>query len=99
MEDDFLSFKFNRFVVMLFDYELISSDEYHSFIYGTTDQKKIALTRSGLTMSLIGKLEGDNQMSNIEFDSYNNLTANDAFREYLTTLNDLNRYEMEKYIL
>lgn len=99
MEDDFISFKLNKFVVMLFDFDLISQDEYHSFIYGTTDQKKIELTRSGLTISLISKLESDDQLRNIEFDSFNNLVANAAFRTYLLTINDLNRYEMNKYIL
>ncbi|WP_025667595.1 DEAD/DEAH box helicase [Aquimarina megaterium] len=99
MEDDFISFKLNRFIVMLFDFDLISQEEYNSFIYGTTNQKKIALTRSGLTISLIGKLESDNQLKNIEFDSFNNLIANEEFKEYLTTINDLNRYEMNKYIL
>jgi len=98
MEDDFLSFKLNRFVVMLFDFDLITKEEYHLFIYGTTDETKIALTRSGLTISLISKLESDNQLDNVEFDEFNNLSANDTFKQYLTTINDLNRYEMEKYI-
>ena len=98
MEDDFLSFKLNRFVVMLFDFDLITKEEYHLFIYGTTDETKIALTRSGLTISLISKLESDNQLDNIGFDEFNNLSANDTFKQYLTTINDLNRYEMEKYI-
>ena len=98
MEDDFLSFKLNRFVVMLFDFNLISKEEYHLFIYGTTDETKISLTRSGLTISLISRLESDNQLANIEFDEFNNLKANEEFKEYLTTINDLNRYEMEKYI-
>jgi superfamily II DNA or RNA helicase len=99
MEDDFISFKLNRFIVMLFDFALISQDEYNSFIYGTTDQKKIELTKSGLTISLIGKLESDDQLKNIEFDSFNNLVANEEFKRYLLTINDLNRYEMNKYIL
>ncbi len=98
MEDDFISFKLNRFIVMLFDFDLISKDEYNIFIYGTTDQKKIELTRSGLTISLIGKLESDDQLKNIEFDSFSNLVANEEFKRYLLTINDLNRYEMNKYI-
>ncbi|MEZ4857865.1 MAG: DEAD/DEAH box helicase [Flavobacteriaceae bacterium] len=98
MEDDFISFKLNRFIVMLFDFSLISRDEYNNFIYGTTDLKKIELTRSGLTISLIGKLENDDQLKNIDFDSYNNLVANEEFNRYLLTINDLNRYEMNKYI-
>lgn len=99
MEDDFISFKLNRFVVMLFDYNLISKEDYHLFIYGTIDETKIALTRSGLTISLISKLEDDNQLINIDFDEFNNLIANDEFKEYLKTINDLNRYEMKKYIM
>jgi superfamily II DNA or RNA helicase len=99
MEDDFISFKLNKFIVMLFDFELISLDEYNLFIYGTVDIKNIALTKSGLTSSLIVKLENDNQIKNIEFDRYNNLTSNNNFKTYLETINDLNRYEMNKYIM
>ena len=99
MEDDFISFKLNKFIVMLFDFELISLNEYNLFVYGTDDIKNIALTKSGLTLSLIVKLENDNQIENIEFDRYNNLTSNKMFKDYLETINDLNRYEMNKYIM
>ena len=98
MEDDFISYKLNRFVIMLYDYNLISKDDYNLFIYGTVDEKKISLTKSGLTINLISKIDSDDQLSNIDFDPFNNLIANDKFKLYLNDLNDLHRYELSKYI-
>ncbi|MBZ9731668.1 hypothetical protein LB467_18445 [Salegentibacter sp. JZCK2] len=98
MEDDFISYKLNKFVIMLFDYNLISKDDYNLFIYGTYDEKKISLTKSGLTINLISKLDSDNQLKNIDFDPFNNLIANPEFKSYLEDLNDLHRYELNKYI-
>lgn len=98
MEDDFISYKLNKFVIMLHDYNLISINEYNLFIYGTEDEKKIFLTKSGLTINLITKLDSDNQLGNIDFDPYNNLVANQEFKSYLSKLNDLHRYEINKFI-
>ncbi|MBI0397558.1 DEAD/DEAH box helicase [Cyclobacterium marinum] len=98
MEDDFISYKLNKFVIMLYDYQLISKDDYNMFIYGTDDEKKISLTKSGLTINLIFKLDSDDQLKNIDFDPFNNLVANPKFKSYLDNLNDLHRYELNKYI-
>ncbi|MGB4399894.1 MAG: hypothetical protein WBJ10_11025, partial [Daejeonella sp.] len=46
LEDDFISFKLNKFIVAMFDYKLITSDEYNLYIYGTTNQKKIELAKT-----------------------------------------------------
>jgi len=98
MEDDFISFKINKFVVLLYDYELINSDEYNLFIYGTTDENKIALTKYGLNINLVSKLETDNQLENLQFDSFNNLSANENFNLYLETLSDFQRFEIQRYL-
>lgn len=98
MEDDFISFKINKFVVLLYDYELINSDEYNLFIYGTTDENKIALTKYGLNINLVSKLETDNQLDNLQFDSFNNLSANEDFNQYLETLSDFQRFEIQRYL-
>ena len=47
MEEDFVSFKLNKLIVMLYDYELIDTEEYNLYIYGTSDVNKIALTKYG----------------------------------------------------
>ena len=98
MEDDFVSFKINKFIVMLFDYDLITTDEYNRYIYGTTDEKKIQLTKYGLTVSMISRLEQDGQLVNLEFDEFNNLRTTPAFEEFLLTVNDFYRFEIRRYI-
>jgi len=98
IEEDFISFKLNKFIVFLHDYKFISDKEYNTYIYGTTDEKKISLTKFGLNIGLISKLQTDNQLVNLELDEYNNLIANERFRAYLKTLNDFQRFEVEKFI-
>jgi hypothetical protein len=98
MEDDFVSFKINKFIVMLFDYGLISTDEYNRYIYGTTDEKKIRLTKYGLSVGMISRLENDEQLNNLEFDEFNNLRATPAFEEFLLSVNDFYRFEIRRYI-
>jgi superfamily II DNA or RNA helicase len=99
MEDDFISFKINKFIKVLYDYKLISKNEYNQFIYGTTDPQKINLTKYGLNISLITRLEDANQLKNLMFDKYNNLKANLQFNEFLNKINDFDKFELTRYVL
>ena len=98
MEDDFVSFKLNKFIVMLYDYELISTDEYNRYIYSTTNVKKIAFAKFGLSMAMISRLESDGQLGNLEFDAYNNLKGNSRFEEFLGSIDDFYRFEITRIL-
>lgn len=98
MEEDFVSFKLNKFIVMLYDYELISKDEYNTYIYGTNDEKKIALTKYGFSISLTSRLEKDGQLSNLTFDENNNLKGNSNFQVFRKTVDDFYNFEISRYL-
>lgn len=98
IEEDFISFKLNKFIVFLYDYSFINEEEYNIYIYGTNDANKIALTKFGLNIGLIAKLHDDNQLGNLQLDNYNNLKANEHFKRYLKSLNDFQRFEIERFI-
>jgi hypothetical protein len=98
MEEDFVSFKINKFIVMLFDYDLISQDDYNLYIYGTTDEARIALTKFGLNISLINRLSDDNQLQNLRLDPFNNLTASAEFLQFLSSVDDFYRFEVNRYL-
>lgn len=98
MEDNFVSFTLNKFIVFLYDYKLISEDEYNLYVYGTIDKSKIKFTKFGMNVSLISKLETDNQINNIDFDDNNNLIINESFKSYLNTLNDFQKFEIERFL-
>ncbi len=98
MEDDFVSFKLSKFIVMMYDYELISRDDYNKYIYGTTDQTKIELTKIGLSLSLISRLENDGQLQYLYFDKSNNLKAKPEFEQYKARVNDFYRFEIERFL-
>lgn len=98
MEEDFVSFNLNKLIVMLYDYQLIDLDEYNLYIYGTTDEQKIALTKYGLNISLISRLSEDGQLKNLTFDSFNNLTANEDFIAFLDTVDDFYKFEISRFL-
>lgn len=98
MEDDFVSYHLNKFVVFLHELKLITDDEYNNFAYGTTNSFDIELVKLGLNSSLVTRLRNDNQLSNLYFDKYNNLRAKEDFNEYKDSLNDFNRFEIERYL-
>lgn len=94
LENQFIRFKLNKFIIMLHDFNLISDIEYNSYIYGTTDENKIKFARYGLSMNLINRLEAENQLQNIKLDNYNNLVSNDAFEEFTEQVDDFFKYEI-----
>lgn len=98
MEDDFISFKLNKFIVMMFDYKIITNDEYNLYLYGTTDKKKISLTKYGLSISLISRLERDGQLENISFDQFNNLKGNTNFEVFINSIDDFYKFEISRYL-
>lgn len=97
MEDEFISFTLNKFIVFLYDFDLISDNEYNMYIYGTTDKNKIKLTKFGLNIRLISRLDIDKQLDNLYFDDYNNIKYKKKFVDYLNSLNDFQRFEIEKF--
>lgn len=97
MEEDFISYKLNKLIVFLFDYHLIEEDQYNFYVYGTTDNKKIDLSKYGLNISLISRLSKDNQLQNLKFDEHNNLISDESFNEYLETIDDFSRFEISRF--
>lgn len=98
IEDDFLSFKFNKFVELLYEYQLITDDDYNLATYGTVDQQEIKLIKQGLPIHLVSKLTKDGQMVNIVFDENNIIVANEEFKQYFDSLDDFYQYQVGKYI-
>lgn len=98
MEEDFLSYKFNRFVEVLYEYEVISEEEYNFTTYGTFEVFEIKLVKQGIPIHLISKLQTDNQLSNIFFDEQNVLHCNSEFRKYYSKMDDFYQYQIDKYI-
>ncbi|MDU0323046.1 DEAD/DEAH box helicase [Clostridium butyricum] len=98
IEEDFIGYKLNKFIVMMKDYELITEEEYNNCIYGTNDKKKISLVKLGLSKSLILRLEKDNQISNLYLDENNNLKANSEFIVYKDTLSNFIKFEIDRLL-
>lgn len=98
IEDDFVGYKLNKMINALFDFELISEDEYNRVVYGTNDRTKIGLIKTGLSINLINKLQSDNQITNIYFDENNNIKGNSEFNRYKQTLRGFYRFELEKFL-
>lgn len=98
LEDDFLSYKFNKFVELLHEYELISNEEYNFTTYGTEDDFEVRLVKQGLPIHLVSKLTRDQQLKNLTFDENNIVHCSSGFSEYYQTLDDFYQYQIDKYI-
>ncbi len=98
LEDDFVAYKLNKFIVMMYDFELISAAEYHEYVYGTIDQTKIGLSKIGLNVSLISRLERDGQLGNLVVDEFNNLRSTPEFDRFKDQINDFYRFEIDRFI-
>ncbi|WNY27137.1 DEAD/DEAH box helicase [Methanolapillus ohkumae] len=99
IEEDFVSFKLNMFVQLLFDYDIIQESEYNEILYGTNDPKKLNLVKMGLTIDIINKLINDNQLGNIIRDENGNFSGNDDFLKYAEFADDFYKFELSKILL
>ena len=86
------------FFQLMFDYSILNQDEYYQVLYGTTNQKKISLVRTGLTINLINRLEKDDQLKNINFDNNGNLITNAQFETYRDSVDDFYRFELSRFL-
>lgn len=98
IEEDFVSYKLNKFLVFLYDFKLIPESYYFNYVYGTDNPKLIELIRFGLNVSIVNTLNNDRQLENISFDDYGNLTYNKSFNQYLATQTELFKFEVEKFL-
>lgn len=57
MEENFISYKINRLIEMMYHFEYITEEEYNSYIYGTKDSDKLYLMKLGFRPFLIKKIK------------------------------------------
>lgn len=98
IEEDFVSFKLNKLIVFLYEFRIISEDYYFKHVYGTADLRLIEFVRFGLNVSIVKKLDNDNQLENLVFDVNGNLTSNNAFSNYIANESELFQFEINKYL-
>jgi|GEM_PF-2216625 len=56
------------------------------------------MSKIGLNVSLITRLEREGQIGNLQIDQYNNLRATPAFDAFKSTVNDFYRFEIERFV-
>lgn len=98
IEQDFLSYQYLRAVNFLYDIDIISVDEYNREIYGTNDERKIALLKLGITAGLLKILSDNGQIHNIEMDAYGNIQGNASLKKFYLEVDDYTQFEIRKYI-
>ena len=98
MEEDFVSYKLNKFIELAFDNDVITEEEYNLLIFGTTDKQSVRLIKQGFPVNILGKLIKDGQVLNISFNEYNMPIGNDKFKEYFDKQDDFYKFQIDKYI-
>ncbi|RXJ96098.1 DNA helicase [Malaciobacter molluscorum] len=98
IEEDFVSFKLNKLINFLYDFELISESEYNINTYGTDDEKLINFSKMGLNVNIISKLIKDKQYANLKLDENGNFIPINDFLSYLESQPELFKFEVKKYL-
>lgn len=99
IEENFIDFKFNKFVKMLFEYGLLTDQEYNNHIYGVRDSEYIHFYKLGLHPYLIQKLKDENQIRNININNQGFIEIiDDSFYLFLNKLDDFERFQIEKIV-
>lgn len=99
MEDSFISYTLNRFVEMMYDYQLITVQEYNLHIYGTENPKNIDFIKFGLSSNLISRLDSDKQLENLYIDDFGNLKCNKEFENFLESIDDFYKFQINKFLM
>lgn len=98
IEEDFVSFKLNKLIVFLYDFDLISKKDYYNYVYGTDNEELIKLAKLGLGLNIVNKLLEDKQFGNLTVDENGNLVSNSIFDEYIKHQPELFKFEVNKYL-
>lgn len=98
IEDDFVSFCLNKYITALYDFGLLSEEQYNISIYGSSDMRKSNLRKLGLSGGIISRLENDKQLENINVDKFNNININDDFKKYINSVDEFYQFELNKYL-
>lgn len=99
MEEDFISFKINKFIEMALDYRIITEDEYNTLIYGTINDEDLKLIKQGFPINLLNKMLNDEQIKNISFNECNMPVGNENLKKYYEKQDDFYKFQIEKYII
>ncbi len=96
LEEDFVNYKLNNYFNLMLDLNLITLDEYNETVMGTKNPDKIKLVNMGLSINLVNKLEEDEQLQNITYDSYGNLIRNEDINTYINSQDEYSRFKFDK---
>lgn len=98
IDNDFISYDLNNFISALYDLKILDENQYNIITYGTENLKAIELQRLGLSYNLISRLIEDNVIDLFGFDENNNLLLTKEMGEYILTLNDIEKFELSKFL-
>lgn len=98
IEEDFTGFKLKMIFQLMYEYQLLTETEFHEIIYGTIDKKKIELSKMGLPINLINRLDEDKQLDYISFDSNGNLYTLVEFEKYRSEADDYFKFQLNRVL-
>lgn len=98
IEEDFTGFKLKMIFQLMYEYQLLTETEFHEIIYGTVDKKKIELSKMGLPINLINRLDEDKQLDYISFDSNGNLYTLVEFEKYRSEADDYFKFQLNRVL-
>lgn len=96
--NDFISYQFNSFIEVLNDLEVFEDDKLNDYLYGTSDKIIIQLQHLGFSRSLVNKIVSDSKINLFEFNELGILISSNELTNYLKHLNEIEQFEISKYL-
>ncbi len=102
LDDNFFGYTIFKYLNVLKDLDIITDDEYNEIKYGDISEDTVNLIKLGLPPFIISKLKSDNMLRFVTKMDNGNLGIGEeykeVFTEYLSTLSDLYKFMIYKYI-
>lgn len=98
LNHDFINYDLNNFVEVLYELEVLDEGRFNEYYYGSENENIINLQRLGVSRSLINRLIEDSKIDLITFDNKNNIIETEELKSYLESLNEIEKFELSKYL-
>lgn len=96
IDEDFISYEITLLLNTLKEFEIISEEQFNYFLYGTLDKSELNILKLGISKNMYKILKNDDQIINIEFDTYGNARANEKLLQYIKMKNGIEKFELEQ---
>jgi hypothetical protein len=97
IDDEFVNYYISIFANALLELEVIDSNKFNEFMYGTKNSRNVKLYELGVSSNVVKALIDNGQIDNYTFDEFGNLTSNSELEKFIKKQSGYLKFELEQY--